>query len=76
MFYLENELRHPLTIDEAPVGSICEWCGKPAKHHITQLDGTNNNESGLFCRTCGEAYVCAVASSLCREVTPEEAVYG
>ncbi len=38
--------------------------------------GTNHNESGLFCRTCGEAFVCAVASSLCREVTPEEAVYG
>lgn len=76
MLHIENELRHPLTIDEAPEGSVCEWCGKPAKHRITQLDGTYNNESGLFCRLCGEAFVCAFASSLCREVTPEEAIYG
>ena len=76
MLHIENELRQPLTISEAPEGSICEWCGKPAKHRITQHNGTNNNESGLFCRTCGETFVCAVASSLCREVTSEEAIYG
>jgi hypothetical protein len=72
----ENEFRQPLSIDEAPEGSVCEWCGKPAKHLLTQLGGTNHNGSGLFCRTCGEAFVCAVASSLSREVTPEEAMYG
>jgi len=76
MLLIENEFRQPLSIDEAPEGSVCEWCGKPAKHRITQLDGTNNNESGLFCRTCGEAFVCAVAGSLSREVTPDEAIFG
>ncbi len=75
MLHIENEFRQPLSIDEAPEGSICKWCGKPAKHRITQLDGTNN-ESGLFCRTCGDAFVRAVASSLSREITPEEAIYG
>jgi hypothetical protein len=76
MLNIDNEFRQPLSIDEAPEGSVCEWCGKPAKHRLTQLGGTNHNESGLFCRACGEAFVCAVASSLSREVTPEEAVYG
>ena len=69
MLNIENEFRQPLSIDAAPQGSACEWCGKPAKHQFIVLGGTNHNESGLFCRTCGEAFVCAVASSLCREVT-------
>jgi hypothetical protein len=75
MLNIENEFRQPLSIDEAPEGSVCEWCGKPARHQFTALGGKFHNESGLFCRTCGEAFVCAVASSLYREVTPEEAVY-
>ena len=75
MLNIENEFRQPLSIDEAPEGSVCEWCGKPAKHRLTPLGGKNHNESRLFCRTCGEAFVRVVASSRCREVTPEEAVY-
>ena len=75
MLNIENEFRQPLSIDEAPEGSVCEWCGKPARHRLTPLGGTNHDESGLFCRTCGEAFVFTVASSLYREVTLEEAVY-
>ena len=75
MLNIENEFRQPLSIDEAPEGSACEWCGKPAKHQFIVLGGKYQQESGLFCRSCGEAFVCAVASSLSREVTPEEAVY-
>ena len=76
MLHIDIEFRQPLSIGEAPEGSICEWCGKPAKHRITQLGGTNHYESGIFCRLCGQAFVCAVASSLRRDVTPDEAVYG
>ena len=76
MLNIENEFRQPLSIDQAPEGNFCAWCGKPAEHQFTALGGKYHNESGLFCRTCGEAFVCAVASSLRREVTPEEAVYG
>ncbi len=76
MLHIENEFRQPLSIDEAPEGSTCDWCGKPAEHRFIILGGTFQNESGLFCHLCGEAFVCAVASSLRREVTPEEAIYG
>jgi transposase-like protein len=76
MLNIENEFRQPLSIDEAPEGSVCEWCGKPAEHQFTALGGKLHNESGFLCRTCGDEFVRAVASSLCREVTPEEAVYG
>jgi hypothetical protein len=76
MFRIENEFRQPLTIEQAPEGSVCEWCGKPAQHRFVGLGGTSQHESSLFCRPCGEAFVCTVASSLRREVTLEEAVYG
>jgi hypothetical protein len=76
MLNIENEFRQPLSIDDAPEGSVCEWCGKPARHKLTELGGNNHNESGLFCRTCGEAFVCAVASSLRREVPSEEVING
>lgn len=75
MLRIENELRQPLSIDKAPEGSACEWCGKPAVHHFIILGAKCQQESGFFCRACGEAFVCSVASSLSREVTPEEAVY-
>jgi hypothetical protein len=71
MLNIENEFRQPLSIDAAPQGSICEWCGKPAEHQLTALGGKFHNESGLLCSTCGEAFVRAVASSLLREVTAE-----
>ncbi len=76
MLNIENEFRQPLSIDDAPQGSVCEWCGKPAKHQLTTLGGKFHNESGLFCRTCGEAFVRTVASSLRREVTAEAVIIG
>ena len=76
MLNIENEFRQPLSIDEAPKGSICEWCGKPAEHQFTALGGKFHNESGLLCNACGDEFVRAVASSICRVVTPEEAVKG
>ena len=76
MLHIENEFRQPLSMDEAPEGSICEWCGKRARHQFIVLGGKCSNESSLLCHTCGEAFVCAVASSLRREITLEEAVYG
>jgi hypothetical protein len=76
MLNIDNELRQPLSILEAPEGSICQWCGKPAEHQFIVLGGKCQKESGLFCRTCSDEFVRAVASSLCREVTPEEAMYG
>ncbi len=76
MLHIENELRHPLTIEKAPEDSVCEWCGKPAEHLFIVLGEKCQNESSLLCRACGDAFVCSVASSLSREITPEEAIYG
>ena len=76
MLHIENEFRQPLSLDEAPEGSVCEWCGKPARHQFIVLGGNCQKESSLFCKTCADEFVRAVASSLSREVTPEEAIYG
>ena len=76
MLNIENEFRQPLSIDAAPEGSVCEWCGKPAEHELTELGGKYHNESGLFCRICGEAFVRAVASSLTREVSTDALLIG
>ena len=76
MLHIENEFRQPLSMDVAPEESVCEWCGKPAEHQFIVLGEICHHEIGLFCHTCGEAFVCAVASSLSREVTPEEAIDG
>jgi hypothetical protein len=76
MLHIENEFRQPLSIDEAPEGSVCAWCGKPAQHQFIVLGGKCEHESVQFWRTCGAAFVCSIASSLSREVTPEEAIYG
>ncbi len=73
MLNIENEFRQPLSIDEAPKGSVCQWCGKSAEHKFIVLSGKCQNEIGLFCCACSDEFVRDVASSLCREVTPEEA---
>ncbi len=65
------DFRQPVTIDVAPAGEICEWCGKPAVHQLTALGGKHHNEGGFFCRQCGEAFVRAIASSVSRELTTE-----
>ena len=70
----ENEFRRPISIDLAPPGSVCEWCGKPAVYQLTAIDGNHHNEQGLFCSTCSVQYTCAMADSLSRVITEETLV--
>jgi hypothetical protein len=59
-----NEFLRPVSVDFAPYGSVCEWCGQPAEHQLTAIGGTFHNEGGFFCRPCGEEFVRMVAHSL------------
>ncbi len=59
----KNEFRQPVAIDAAPRGSLCEWCGKPAEVQLTAIGGTAHNDSGLFCRPCGEDFKRAVMNA-------------
>ena len=51
-----NEFRRPVSVDFAPRGSSCEWCREPAEQHLTAIGGSYHNESGLFCRPCGDKF--------------------
>lgn len=59
-----NEFRRPVSVDFAPHGSVCEWCGKPAERQLTAIGGIYHNESGTFCRPCGELFTQAVLNSI------------
>ncbi len=59
----ENEFRRPVSVDSAPRGSLCEWCGKPAELQLTAIGGAAHNEGGLFCRSCGEEFTRAVINT-------------
>jgi len=59
----KNEFRQPVAVDSAPRGSRCEWCGKPAEVQLTAIGGNAHNDSGLFCRSCGEQFTHAVVNS-------------
>ncbi len=69
----EYDFRQPVSVDDAPEGSVCEWCGKPAIYQLVALGGIHHNDGGFFCARCSEAFVRAVASSLYREVKTETA---
>ena len=56
----QNEFMQPVSVDGVPHGSRCEWCGKPAEVQLTAIGGLSHNESGLFCRSCGEEFKRAV----------------
>jgi len=56
----QNEFMQPVSVDGVPRGSRCEWCGKPAEVQLTAIGGLSHNESGLFCRSCGEEFKRAV----------------
>ena len=71
MLHNDYDFRQPVTIDVAPAGEICEWCGKPAVHQLTALGGMHHNEGGFFCCQCSQAFVRAVASSVSRELRPD-----
>ena len=60
----ENEFRRSVSVDFAPRGSSCEWCGKPAERQLTAIGGTYHNKSGIFCHSCGERFRQAVMRSL------------
>lgn len=59
----ENEFRRSVSSDTAPRGSLCEWCGKPAVSQLTAIGGFSHNDSGLFCRECGEKFTRTVAQT-------------
>ncbi|TMC22613.1 MAG: hypothetical protein E6J34_05515 [Chloroflexi bacterium] len=58
-----NEFRRPISVDFVPHGSLCEWCNKPAEQQLTAIGGSHHNESGRFCRPCGEQFTQVVVSS-------------
>lgn len=68
-----NEFRRPVSVDSAPRGSRCEWCGKPAIQQLTAIGGSYHNDSGLFCSPCGEKFSQAVMNSLSAAPTQVEA---
>lgn len=59
-----NEFRRPVSVDFAPRGSRCEWCGEPAEKQLTAIGGKYHNEGGLFCRECGEKFTNYVANAI------------
>jgi hypothetical protein len=69
-----NEFRRPISVDFAPRGSSCEWCGKPAERQLTAIGGAFHNESGVFCQSCGEKFSQAVVNSLSVASTQVEAL--
>ena len=64
----DNEFRRPISVDFAPRGSLCEWCGKPAEQQLTAIGGYSHNEGGFFCRPCGEQFTLAVIANSTRNV--------
>jgi hypothetical protein len=67
----DNEFEQPISIDFAPEGSLCEWCGKPAVEQLTVIGGESHNEGGYFCHECGEKFIRAVADPNSKVVSPE-----
>ncbi len=59
-----NEFHRPFSVDFAPQGSLCEWCGKPAERQLTAIGGAFHNEGGLFCSDCGEEFTQGIVASL------------
>jgi hypothetical protein len=58
-----NEFRRPVSVDFAPRGSVCEWCGEPAERQLTAIGGAFHNESGFFCQPCGEKFAQGVVNA-------------
>jgi hypothetical protein len=68
---LNNEFGQSVTLDFAPEGSTCEWCGKPAVEQLTVIGGKRHNEGGYFCHACGEEFIQTVADPKSRVASPE-----
>jgi len=71
---LDYEIRQPVTIDIAPRGSTCQWCGKPAGLQLTVLGDRYRNEGKYFCQLCAEEFARTVADTLSRVVTTEATI--
>jgi hypothetical protein len=64
-----NEFTRPVSVDFAPQGSICEWCGNPAERQLTAIGGSFHNKSGVFCHSCGEKFAENVANAAISSTT-------
>jgi len=69
----KNEFNRPFSVDFAPSGSRCEWCGALAESQITAIGGAMHNQAGLFCRSCGERF-CALVVNAPHTVSLSEVV--
>ncbi|MDQ6659611.1 MAG: hypothetical protein M3Z24_01445 [Chloroflexota bacterium] len=65
-----HEFFRPISVDFAPRGSQCEWCGKPAQQQLTAIGGSHHNESGVFCHECGEKFKQGVINAMTLAVNP------
>ncbi len=64
-----NEFYQAISIDFAPLSSMCEWCSKPAETRLTAIGGAYHNKGGFFCRACGEEFTRLILDSLKHKVT-------
>lgn len=67
--------RQPVSLDEAPTGSLCEWCGKPAFYQLTVPGIPRHDEERCFCRTCCKEFARTVADSLNRVITTDTTTF-
>jgi DNA-directed RNA polymerase subunit RPC12/RpoP len=67
---LEHECGQSVSLDFAPEGSVCEWCGKPAVERLTAIGRKSHHEGGYFCHACGEQFMRDVADPKRRVVSP------
>ena len=68
-----NEFYRPYSVDFAPHGSQCEWCGSLAESQITAIGGTMHNQAGFFCCSCAERF-CALIVNAAHTVPLSEVV--
>ena len=68
---LNTNFDSSIATDFAPLGRLCEWCGKPAVQQLTAIGGPNHNEGGFFCSSCGEEFARSVAEPLHEGVVKE-----
>ena len=61
----------PISVDRAPEGHRCDWCGKPAVHQLTAIGGICHNQGGFYCPECAEEFAHAVAELMNRIITAD-----
>jgi hypothetical protein len=69
-----DEFRCPVSADFAPRGHVCMWCGQLAERQLTAIGGPYHNQSGVFCRLCGEQFQACVRRGALREPEMREHV--